>query len=256
MKTYQHFAKHYQNSQYSAFTRWVISEIFPHWLEVLDYKPRSLLDMACGAGEFAIAQARAGLEVVGLDQSQALLTLAEAAAGDEGAAVRWVHGDMSRFSLAERFDCVTCWFDSLNYLLKIEDLANCFKAAYAHLNPGGYFLFDMNTIYGIVVQWQKSPYFIQQETPDYLEVCANSCDYENSVAEMRIIMFERQGKSWARHEEVHTERGYAVDDILLLLENAGFQVRHLLGKPLLMRPLETEDSRLWVAAIKAETEKM
>jgi len=51
---------------------------------------------------------------------------------------------------------------------------------------------------------------------------------------------------------VHTERGYAVDDILLLLENAGFQVKHLLGNPLLMRPLETEDSRLWVAARKPE----
>ncbi len=252
MSIYQHFARHYQNSQYSAFTRRVLNEIFPHWLEVLDFKPQSLLDMACGAGEFAIAQAKAGLQVVGLDQSQTLLRMAQSAAAEESVKLRWVQGDMSQFSLAEHFDCVTCWFDSLNYLLKIEDLANCFKAAYAHLHPGGYFLFDMNTIYGIVVQWQKHPYFIQQETPDYLEVCANSCDYENSVAQMRIIMFERQGKTWARHEEVHTERGYAVDDILLLLENAGFQVKHVLGNPLLMRPLETEDSRLWVAARKPE----
>lgn len=252
MKTYQHFARHYQNSQYSLFTNRVIAEIFPHWLEVLDFKPQSLLDLACGAGEFAIAQAKAGLEVVGLDQSEALLVLAEAAAGIDDVKVHWMQGDMSQFSLAERFDCVTCWFDSLNYLFKIEDLANCFKAAYAHLKSGGYFLFDMNTIYGIVVQWQKNRYFIQQETPDYLEICANSCDYENSVAEMRIIMFERQGKSWARHEEVHTERAYAVDDILLLLENAGFQVKHLVGNPLLMRPLETEDSRLWVAARRPE----
>lgn len=252
MSIYQHFARHYQNSQYSAFTRRVLNEIFPHWLEVLDFKPQSLLDMACGAGEFAIAQAKAGLQVVGLDQSQTLLRMAQSAAAEESVKLRWVQGDMSQFSLAGHFDCVTCWFDSLNYLLKIEDLANCFKAAYAHLHPGGYFLFDMNTIYGIVVQWQKHPYFIQQETPDYLEVCANSCDYENSVAQMRIIMFERQGKTWARHEEVHTERGYAVDDILLLLENAGFQVKHVLGNPLLMHPLETEDSRLWVAARKSE----
>ena len=250
MNIYQQFAKHYQNSQYSAFTKWVINEIFPHWLEVLDFSPASVLDLACGAGEFAIDQAKAGRLVVGLDQSPSLLRLAEAAALEEGAQVRWVQGDMSHFSLAERFDCVTCWFDSLNYLVKIEDLTNCFKAVFNHLNPGGYFLFDMNTIYGIVVQWQKNPYFIQQETPDYLEVCANSCDYENSVAQMRIIMFERQGESWVRYEEVHTERGYTVDDILLLLENAGFAVRHLLGNPLLMRQLETEDSRLFVAARK------
>jgi len=250
MTIYEHFARHYQHSQYSAFTKWVIKEVFPHWLEVLDFKPNSVLDLACGAGEFAIAQAKAGLQAVGIDQSPSLLELAQATAAEEGATVRWMQGDISQFSLAEQYDCVTCWFDSLNYLLKIEDLANCFKAAYAHLQPGGYFLFDMNTIYGIVVQWQKNPYLIQQETDDYLEVCANSCDYENSVAQMRIIMFEKQGEAWNRFEEVHTERGYAVDDILLLLENAGFVVKHLLGNPLLMRPLETEDSRLWVAARK------
>jgi 2-polyprenyl-3-methyl-5-hydroxy-6-metoxy-1,4-benzoquinol methylase len=252
MTTYQHFAKYYQNSPYSAFTKRVINEIFPHWLQVLDFTPHSLLDLACGAGEFAIAQAKTGLDVVGLDQSRPHLKLAEANAHEGGALVHWVQGTMSQFSLTNQFDCVTCWFDSLNYLVKIENLANCFKAAYAHLNPGGYFLFDMNTIYGILVQWQRNQYLIQQETQDYLEICANSCDYENNVAEMRIIMFERHGKTWTRHEEVHTERGYAVDDILLLLQNVGFTLRHLVGNPLLMRPLETEDSRLWVAAQKLE----
>lgn len=250
MTIYEHFARHYQHSQYSAFTKRVITEVFPHWLEILDFEPKSVLDLASGAGEFAIVQSKAGLNVVALDQSPSLLGLARTAAKEEGAAVRWVQGDISQFSLQDQFDCVTCWFDSLNYLVKIEDLANCFKASYAHLKPGGYFLFDMNTIYGIVVQWQKNRYFIQQETDDYLEVCANSCDFENSVAQMRIIMFEKAGKAWNRFEEVHTERGYAVDDILLLLENAGFVVKFLVGNPLLMRPLETEDSRLWVAARK------
>ncbi|HSN94284.1 MAG TPA: class I SAM-dependent methyltransferase [Anaerolineaceae bacterium] len=250
MNTYKSFARHYQNSPYSAFTNRIICEIFPHWLEVLDFSPSSLLDLACGAGEFAIAQAKAGLEVVGLDQSDSLLQLAEVKAVEEGAKVRWVHADMSHFSLAERFDCVTCWFDSLNYLVKIEDLANCFKAAYAHLNPGGYFLFDMNTIFGLVVEWQRNQYVIQQETPDYLEICAKSCDYENNIAEMRIIMFEKQVETWARHEELHTERGYALDDVVLLLQNAGFSMRYLVGNPLLMRPLETDDSRLFMAVSK------
>lgn len=250
MTTYEHFAKHYQNSPYSAFTNRVISEIFPHWQKTLNFEPHSLLDLACGAGEFANAQAKKGLKVVALDQSASLLALAQAAAAQEGADLRFVQGELSRFELSERFDCVSCWFDSLNYLLKFEDLASCFKAAYAHLNPGGYFLFDMNTIYGILVQWQRYPCFIQQETENYLEICVNSCDYENAIAQMRIIMLEKDGEAWNRFEELHTERAYAVDDILLLLENAGFTVQHLVGAPLTMRPLSTQDSRLWVAARK------
>jgi hypothetical protein len=41
---------------------------------------------------------------------------------------------MSRLKLAERFDCVTCFFDSLNYLLHAEELARTFQAVSAHLN--------------------------------------------------------------------------------------------------------------------------
>ena len=252
MSTYQHFARHYHNSVYTFFTKRVISEIFPHWLSLLNLQPATLLDLACGSGEFAIAQARQGLKVVGLDRSKPLLKLAESEARAERLSLRWVEADMSSFSLPERFDCVTCWFDSLNYLVKIEDLASTFRNVWAHLNPGGIFLFDMNTIYGLLVQWQKQRVTIAQESPDYIEICENSADYENAIAQMRILMFERQGKTWQRHEELHTERGYAVEDLLILLQSSGFSSRYLFGNPLQERPLETEDSRLWIAAQKVE----
>ena len=101
---------------------------------------------------------------------------------------------MTRFDLGQEFDCVTSWFDSLNYLLHVEELAAAFKQVAAHLAPGGYFLFAMNTLYGITVQWQRFPYYLQQETADYIEFAENTCDYENSIATMRLIMFERDGK--------------------------------------------------------------
>ena len=69
MPIYDRFAKHYQSGPYTQFTRRVISEVFPRWLELLDFQPQTLLDLACGSGEFALAQAEAGLQVTGLDQS-------------------------------------------------------------------------------------------------------------------------------------------------------------------------------------------
>lgn len=250
MSVYQHFAKHYQSGPYTQFTRWVIEEIFPHWLNLLEFGPKTLLDLACGGGEFAIAQAKAGRDVTGLDQSTQLLSLAKAEAEASKATVEWIQGDMADFSLGKAFDCVTSWFDSLNYLLEVDKLAACFKNVAAHLNPGGYFLFDMNTIYGICVQWQRFPYYVQQETPDYYEVAENSCDYENNIATMRLVMFEREGRNWKRYEESHRERGYAIDDILLLLNAAGLEVLHITGKPRQMSPLGNQDGRVWIAAQK------
>ncbi|MFZ3069795.1 MAG: class I SAM-dependent methyltransferase [Anaerolineaceae bacterium] len=250
MKPYQHFARHYHTGPYIQFTNWVYKDVFPHILETLQFAPASLLDLACGSGVFAIHMAKQGLTVTGLDASADMLEIARSSAKEQAAPVQWLHQDMSKLDLPVQFDCVTSFFDSLNYLLKVSELSDTFKAAFRQLNPGGYFIFDMNTIYGLAVSWQRSPHFIPQDLPDYLEVAENSYDYENGIAQMRIIMFERDGKYWVRHEELHKERGYAMEDIMLLLQQAGFEIRLLVGNPMQMTPLSGKDDRLWIAAQK------
>lgn len=69
---------------------------------------------------------------------------------------------------------------------------------------------------------------------------------------MRIIMFERMGKTWVRYEEIHRERGYAVGDITLILQQTGFELTHLVGSPVLLTPLSSTDTRMWVVAHKSE----
>ncbi len=83
-----------------------------------------------------------------------------------------------------------------NYLLHAEELARTFQAVSAHLNPGGYFIFDMNTIYGLAVYWQRFPYNLNQDTEDYLALMGTAYDYELDTAEVRFIMFEREGARW------------------------------------------------------------
>jgi len=182
---YQRFARHYHEGHYTQFARWVSETVFPHFQEALSFQPASLLDLACGSGIFAARMAAKGLRVTGLDLSAQMLEIAR----EQSSAVTWVQADMSRFKLAERFDCVTCFFDSLNYLLKAEELARTFQAASAHLNPGGYFIFDMNTIYGLAVSWQRFPYNLNQENEDYLELMGTAYDYELDIADVRFIMF-------------------------------------------------------------------
>jgi SAM-dependent methyltransferase len=191
-----------------------------------------------------------GRRVTGLDISPQMLEIARESARENGVSVSWVQADMSRLKLAERFDCVTCFFDSLNYLLKAEELARAFQAVSAHLNPGGWFIFDMNTIYGLAVSWQRFPYNLIEDTADYLELMGTSYDYELNIADVRFIMFEREGERWSRYEEVHRERGYHLDDILLMLEQAGLKTGHVLGEPLTLRPLAESDGRVWITAQK------
>lgn len=248
VNSYRHFARHYHQGPYTHFTHRVIAEYFPSICQTLGIHPKSVLDLACGSGEFAIDLALKGLRVSAIDQSASLLRIARAQAKAAGAGVQFVRADMSAFELPERFDAVTCFFDSLNYLLSVRQLTGAFTCAWQQLNPGGYFIFDMNTIYGLAVLWQRFPVIIQQETDDYLEVAQNTCDYENLIASMRLIMFEKNGDKWDRYEELHRERGYALEDVLLLLERVGFETQFIFGDPLNQRPLAEKDGRMWIAA--------
>ena len=50
---------------------------------------------------------------------------------------------------------VTSFYDALNYLLSERDLLATFRGAYRSLAPGGWLIFDMNTLAGLG-RWQSS----------------------------------------------------------------------------------------------------
>lgn len=103
---------------------------------------RRLLDMACGTGESLLPFLRRGYAVTGCDLSEAMLRQARAKAPG----VRLVRADVTALPPLGRFDVVTCFDDSLNYLCSPEELETAFRSARRSLAPGGVFAFDLNTI--------------------------------------------------------------------------------------------------------------
>jgi SAM-dependent methyltransferase len=97
-----------------------------------------VLELACGTGRVALPIAQAGVQLVGLDRSPAMLGRArEKAAGLENA--RWVEGDMRDFDLPERFGLVYIPVRSFQHLLAVEDQLACLSCVRRHLAPGGRF---------------------------------------------------------------------------------------------------------------------
>ena len=101
-----------------------------------------LLDLACGTGESLLPFLRRGYEVTGCDLSPAMLDEARSKAPG----VRLVQADIRALPPLGRFDVVTCFDDSLNYLCSPKDLEAAFRSAHRSLEPGGVFAFDLNTI--------------------------------------------------------------------------------------------------------------
>lgn len=101
-----------------------------------------LLDLACGRGRHAYFFTEAGLQVTGLDISEASIAEAKAAVPKAEFAVH----DMREAFRPGTFDAVCCLFTSLGYFEELEDDRAVFRAVAAALKPGGRFVLDfMNT---------------------------------------------------------------------------------------------------------------
>ncbi|HST25627.1 MAG TPA: class I SAM-dependent methyltransferase [Gaiellaceae bacterium] len=100
----------------------------------------SVLELACGTGEL-LRVLRSEYTVEGVDVSPAMLEIAARKLGS----VPLHLADITTVALGRTFDVVLCAHDSLNHLERFGDWEAVFDRALEHLEPGGIFVFDMNT---------------------------------------------------------------------------------------------------------------
>ena len=247
MSIYEEFARIYAEGDYPEFSR-RMGEYLPAALRELGVGPRRVLDLACGEGTFAITATRLGCRVTGIDISKHMLMIARERTRRAGLDVSLVRGDMRTLPFLSRFDLVTCWFDSLNYLVEPEDLVRTFKGVAGALVEGGLFVFDMNTIHGLAVTWRENPCYVEGDTASTFEVHRQEYDFETGIANMRITGFIRNGTTWTRVDEEHQERGYSKQDIHRYLRDAGFEVLASWGNFRDRSEPTIESPRVWYIA--------
>lgn len=250
MPIYDQFASAYQRGPYLRFSQSLAESILPEYLAELGVTPANLLDIACGEGSFAVGMAKLGYRVTGIDQSPSMIALARKRANKEGVDVIFKVEDMRSLPFQREFDLVTCFFDSLNYMLTVKDLHSAFTGAYRALRPDGLFIFDMNTIYGLSVDWMRKETYIQNEADDFIEIHRQSYDYENQVATMDITAFTQRGGCWERMDETHRERGYPIADIQFLLNETGFTILGMFGSLKNRTEVQSTSPRAWFTAYK------
>jgi len=248
---YDGFASLYTRGPYTRYSK-RMAEAMPAVLGRLGAAPRSLLDIACGEGTFAVAMARAGLRATGIDQSARMVECARWRAREAEVEVTFTQADMRRPGLAGRFDLVTCWYDSLNYLLTTRDLEAAFRGVRDLLSPQGLFIFDMNTIRGLAVMWQSPPHCVVQDEADIFDVHVNSYDFETNLATKRVIGFIRQGGAWTRVDEEHVERAYSLAQIRASLAAAGLGEAACWGNIETMTEPGPDAGRVWFLAKPAD----
>ncbi len=250
MPIYERYAEIYDRSGQIAFSLRMI----PHLRELLErrgFQGETMLDLACGTGTVALAFAQQGWRAYGVDASAAMLAQAREKAAETGLPLLLSRQDMRSFSLPEPVDLVTCLFDSLNYLLAVEDLRQTFARVAAHLKPGGLFVCDMNTIWALQEIWDHHTYF--QEGEDLAVVMQSEYAAEAHIVSVKMVAFVRHDDLYERIEETHIERAYAERTIVAAMERAGLAVLERYEAFTFDPPNSRTPRILWVAGRAGES---
>jgi SAM-dependent methyltransferase len=107
---------------------------------VEEFGARSVLDLGCGTGVFALLLAERGIEVIGVDPAAALLDVARAKPGADR--VMWIHGDASAIPADVQVDMVTMTANVAQVFLTDADWYAALRACHDALRPGGRLTFE------------------------------------------------------------------------------------------------------------------
>jgi ubiquinone/menaquinone biosynthesis C-methylase UbiE len=105
------------------------------------------LELGCGTGRVLVPVAKAGLDIVGLDLSEAMLDVCreklEAESEDVQAHAELQQADMTDFELKRQFMLAMIPFRPFQHLIEIEQQVACLERVFAHLHPGGQLILDL-----------------------------------------------------------------------------------------------------------------
>ncbi|HOJ20926.1 MAG TPA: class I SAM-dependent methyltransferase [Armatimonadota bacterium] len=201
------------------YKRWV--DYIEKLLRRLRASPRTVLDIACGTGNVTFALADRGYQVAGVDISEPMLSVAREKARQQGRDIPFMHGDMRTLSLPDRYDLAVCLYDSINYLLTLEDVTQAFASVHRVLHPGGLYIFDVNTIYAL-----RADLFTQRNLDPGARVrydWRSKYNHETRICEVVMDFWVRENGETRHFTEVHYERGYFLRELVDALTQVGFR---------------------------------
>ena len=117
------------------------------YLELANTYGGPVLELGCGTGRITLPMARRGVEVTGLDASEAMLNILRQKLAKESeevrSRVRLAEGDFRSHDLGDRFSLVTIPFRPMQHMYTGDDQVAALTNAGRHLADGGILAFDV-----------------------------------------------------------------------------------------------------------------
>ena len=225
-----------------------IVNFYQQLLDTEGIKPRTAVDLACGTGSVALLLAQKGMQVTGMDMSEEMLCVASQKAQNEENAPMFVCQKLQQLHLPRGVDLAVCALDGMDYILDPADCRRAIARVYKALNPGGCFIFDVNTPEKL--RAMDGQIFLDEDEDVYC-VWRGEFDEETNICTYWMDLFQRQGKLWQRSYEEHREYAYSAEELVTYLKDAGFTGIEVFADGMLCDPRPGEQ-RIYLKARKGK----
>lgn len=215
-------------------------------LEREGLQPRTAVDLACGTGSVALLLARQGLQVTAVDMSEEMLCQANDKATEQELQIRFVRQRLEELRLPRGVDLAVCALDSLDYITDPKACQEAIRRIYRCLNPGGCFIFDVNTPEKL--RAMDAQVFLDEDEDVYC-VWRGEFDEKTNICTYGMDLFQRRGDCWQRSWEEHREYAYSREQLTQYLRQAGFTSIRVYGDRVFHEP-EAGEQRMYFKARK------
>jgi len=232
MEAYQSFAKVYDilmdNISYEDWGEYLVS-----LLKKYEISEGLILDLGCGTGNITSFLHEAHYNMIGLDNSWDMLTIAKDKALENNQDILYLSQDMRDFELYGTVKAVVSICDSLNYILDEDELLHVFELVNNYLDPGGIFIFDLNTLYKYENVLGERTFAENREDlsfiwDNYYDIESGINTYDLSIFIKSELNADEGAELFTRFTEEHYQRAYSLEKVKELILKAGLELVEIL----------------------------
>ncbi len=220
MAAYESFAGVYDlfmdNVDYQQWGSYLIQ-----MLNKYGVKDGLVLELGCGTGSITEILAGKGYDMIALDSSYEMLEAAMEKREKSGLEILYLNQDAREFELYGTVAAIVTGCDCMNYMTEEEDLLQVFRLANNYLDPGGIFLFDINTAEKYRAIGDAT---IAENREEGSFIWENTFDEEEQINEYALTLFlPEENGLYRKEEEFHYQRAYDLKTVKRLLAEAGME---------------------------------
>ena len=183
-----------------------------------------LLDLGCGTGTLSFLLEEKGFEIIGVDPSEDMLSVANEKKYDSDSSAIFLCQSGESLDLFGTIDCAVSCLDTINHIDSLEKIRETFQRVSLFMNMCGVFIFDMNTPYKHKKILGNNVFFYDMD--EVYCIWHNSYDDQNFKTDIELDFFikNEDNDDYQRYYENFSEYSYNICTIIEMLNDCGFEL--------------------------------